>query len=66
MDVLQADGSIRWSSAHRGRFTAERTGAEVASAVAQRQGRTLQIDEAAVAASIACWRCCTNAACGSS
>ena len=50
MDVLQADGSIRWSSAHRGRFTAERTGAEVASAVAQRQGRTLQIDEAAVAA----------------
>src|SRR5919106_1343051 len=50
MDVLQADGSIRWSSAHRDRFTAERTGTEVASAVAQRQGRALQIDEAAVAA----------------
>jgi len=50
MDVLQPDGSIRWSSAHRDLFTPERTGAEVGAALAQRQGLTLQIDEAAVAA----------------
>jgi predicted nucleic acid-binding protein len=50
MDVLQPDGSIRWSSAHRDLFTPERTGAEVGAALAQRQGLTLQIDEVAVAA----------------
>jgi hypothetical protein len=50
MDVLQADGSIRWSSTHREMFTPERTGAEVASAATQRQGLALQIDEVAVAA----------------
>lgn len=50
MDVLQPDGSIRWSIAHRDRFTAERTRAEVRTAMAQRQGLTLQIDEAAVGA----------------
>jgi hypothetical protein len=50
MDVLQADGSIRWSSAHRDLFTPERTGAEVRTAVAQRQNLGLAIDQAAVAA----------------
>ena len=50
MDVLQPEGSIRWSGAHRDRFTAERTSAEVAAAVAQRQNLGLEIDQAAVAA----------------
>ena len=50
MDVLQADGSIRWSSAHRDRFTAARTSAEVEAALAQRKNLTLQIDHAAVTA----------------
>jgi hypothetical protein len=50
MDVLQPDGSIRWSSAHQGLFTAERTSAEVRAAVAQRQNLGLEIDQAAVAA----------------
>lgn len=50
MDVLQPDGSIRWSSAHQGLFTAERTGAEVRAATAQRQNLDLEIDQAAVAA----------------
>jgi hypothetical protein len=50
MDVLQPDGSIRWSSAHRDLFTAERTSAEVAAALAQRRGLALAIDEGAVAA----------------
>jgi hypothetical protein len=50
MDVLQPDGSIRWSDAHRDLFTPERTGAEVRAAVAQRSNLDLKIDEAAVAA----------------
>jgi hypothetical protein len=50
MDVLQADGSIRWSSAHREQFTPERTHNEVRAAVAQRQNLTLEIDQAAVVA----------------
>jgi hypothetical protein len=50
MDVLQPDGSIRWSSAHREMFTAERTSAEVEAALAQRRGLTLAIDQTAVAA----------------
>jgi hypothetical protein len=49
MDVLQPDGSIRWSRDHRDLFTPERTGAEVAAAVAQRANLGLEIDEAAVA-----------------
>jgi hypothetical protein len=48
MDVLQPDGSIRWSHAHQDLFTSERTGVEVRAAVAQRRDRDLQIDEAAV------------------
>jgi hypothetical protein len=48
MDVLQADGSIRWSKAHRERFTAERTRREVQAAVADRRDRPLAIDPAAV------------------
>ncbi len=50
MDVLQPDGSIRWSGAHRDLFTAERARAEVEAALAQRQDLPLAIDEAAVAA----------------
>jgi hypothetical protein len=50
MDVLQPDGSIRWSSAHRDLFTAERTSAEVEAALAQRRHLALEIDQAAVAA----------------
>jgi hypothetical protein len=48
MDVLQADGSIRWSSAHRDLFTPERRDREVRDAVAQRRDLTLEIDPAAV------------------
>jgi hypothetical protein len=50
LDVLQADGSIRWSEAHRAQFTAERREREVALAVAERRGRDLAIDPAAVIA----------------
>ncbi len=50
LDVLQADGSIRWSDAHRAQFTAERRRREVALAVAERGGRELAIDPAAVTA----------------
>jgi hypothetical protein len=50
MDVLQADGSIRWSSAHRERFTPERTHNEVRKALALRKNLSLEIDEAAVTA----------------
>jgi hypothetical protein len=50
MDVLQVDGSIRWSSDHQRLFTPERTGTEVRAAVAQRRNLTLPIDESAVAA----------------
>ncbi len=50
MDVLQADGSIRWSQAHRDRFTPERTAREVQAAVAQRRNLTLEIDTDGVAA----------------
>src|SRR5918996_2898689 len=50
MDVLQPDGSIRWSAAHREMFTPERTSAEVQAAVAQRSYLGLEINEAAVAA----------------
>ena len=48
--MLQADGSIRWSEAHRAQFTAERRDREVALAVAERRGRELAIDPAAVIA----------------
>ena len=50
MDVLQPDGSIRWSAAHREMFTPERTSAEVRAAVAQRGSLGLEIDETAVVA----------------
>jgi hypothetical protein len=50
MDVLQADGSIRWSQAHRDRFTPERTEREVQAAVTQRRNLTLEIDTDGVAA----------------
>jgi hypothetical protein len=50
MDVLQADGSIRWSRAHRRQFTPERTEREVEAAVAQRRNLTLAIDPDAVTA----------------
>jgi hypothetical protein len=50
MDVLQPDGSIRWSSAHRDLFTADRTSAEVATALPRRRHLALDIDQAAVAA----------------
>ena len=48
MDVLQPDGSIRWSGAHQGLFTPERTSAEVRAAVMQRRHLGLEIDPAAV------------------
>jgi hypothetical protein len=48
LDVLQADGSIRWSDAHHDRFTAERTRHEVQVALAERRNRTLPIDPGAV------------------
>ena len=50
MDVLQPDGSIRWSHAHQELFTPERTGIEVEAALAQRRNLDLPIDEAAVTA----------------
>jgi hypothetical protein len=50
LDVLQADGSIRWSRARRDQFTAERTAREVEAAVAQWRNLSLDIDEDAVAA----------------
>lgn len=50
MDVLQADGSIRWSEAHRAQFTAARRHAEVARAVEVRRDMEVEIDPAAVAA----------------
>lgn len=50
MDVLQADGSIRWSDAHHDQFTAERRQREVRKAVAQRRDLALDIDQAGVSA----------------
>lgn len=50
MDVLQADGSIRWSEDHLAQFTPGRTRAEVERAVAARHGLDLAIDPAAVTA----------------
>jgi sugar phosphate isomerase/epimerase len=50
MDVLQADGSIRWSEAHLAEFTPERTRREVERAVAARQALELAVDPAAVTA----------------
>jgi hypothetical protein len=50
MDVLQADGSIRWSRAHRQQFTPERTSREVEAAVQQRRNLALAIDPDAVTA----------------
>jgi hypothetical protein len=50
MEVLQADGAIRWSEAHLAQFTPARMQAEVERAVAARQGLDLAIDPAAVTA----------------
>lgn len=50
MDVLQADGSIRWSDAHRAQFTPERRQHEVARALAARRNMAIEIDPAAVTA----------------
>jgi hypothetical protein len=50
MDVLQADGSIGWSHAHRARFTPEHARTEVRIAVAARHDRAPAIDPAAVTA----------------
>jgi hypothetical protein len=50
MEVLQADGSIRWSAAHLAQFTPERARHEVERAVAARHGLELAIDPAAVTA----------------
>jgi sugar phosphate isomerase/epimerase len=50
MDVLQADGSIRWSDAHLAQFTPGRARDEVERAVAARHGLELAIDKAAVTA----------------
>jgi hypothetical protein len=50
MEVLQADGSIRWSEAHLGQFTPGRTREEVERAVAARKRLELTIDPAAVTA----------------
>lgn len=50
MDVLLADGSIRWSQEHRARFTAERARREVQLAVEERRNQAPRIDPAAVTA----------------
>jgi hypothetical protein len=50
MEVLQADGSIRWSEAHLAQFTPGRARDEVERAVAARQELELAIDPAAVTA----------------
>jgi hypothetical protein len=50
MDVLLADGSIRWSAEHRERFTAERARREVRFALEARRNQAPQIDPAAVTA----------------
>jgi hypothetical protein len=50
MDVLQADGSIRWSDAHRAQFTPERRQHEVERALAARRDMAIEIDPAAVTA----------------
>ncbi|HEX5077754.1 MAG TPA: hypothetical protein VFV80_01310 [Geminicoccaceae bacterium] len=50
MDVLQADGSIRWSDAHRDLFTPERRDHEVQKALAERRDLTLDVDPVAVEA----------------
>ena len=47
MDVLQVDGSIRWSEAHLVQFTPERRDREVERAVAARRDLELAIDPAA-------------------
>jgi hypothetical protein len=44
LDVLQADGSIRWSDAHHAQFTAERREHQVQIALAERRNRPLTID----------------------
>jgi hypothetical protein len=50
MDVLQADGSIRWSDAHRAQFTPERRHHEVERALTARRDMAIDIDPAAVTA----------------
>jgi hypothetical protein len=50
LDVLQADGSIRWSDAHRDLFTPARRDREVQKALAERRDLTLEVDTAAVEA----------------
>jgi hypothetical protein len=48
LDVLQADGSIRWSAQHRAAFTAERRHRQVEAAFKARQAVRPEIDPAAV------------------
>jgi hypothetical protein len=48
LDVLQADGSIRWSEDHHEQFTVARREQQVQIAVAERRTRTLTIDPRAV------------------
>jgi hypothetical protein len=50
LDVLLADGSIRWSHEHRERFTTERARREVQQALAERRNRAPELDPAAVTA----------------
>lgn len=50
LDVLQTDGSIRWSDQHQAAFTAERRQREVDAAVRVRGDRAPGIDPAAVEA----------------
>jgi hypothetical protein len=50
MEVLQADGSIRWSDTHLAEFTRERTLREVERTVAARRALELAVDPAAVTA----------------
>jgi hypothetical protein len=50
MDLLLADGSIRWSQEHRERFTAERARREVQLALEERRDQAPQIDPVAVIA----------------
>ena len=50
MDVLLADGSIRWSDEHRAGFTPARARREVRIALEERRSQAPQIDPAAVTA----------------
>ena len=50
MDVLLADGSIRWSHEHREQFTTERARREVQQALEERRNHAPQIDPAGVTA----------------